>query len=160
ESVLDGAVDARSAQRFWRLTGGNPLFLRQLIEDQVAAGRMRQVAGVWLWDGDVAVSQSMSDLVGNQLDRLSPELALVVDTLSQCEPLDVDVLSALVGREDVEHAEKMQLITVERTRGGLVARLAHPLFGDLRRAAVGELYLSTVRGGLATKLAERADSDP
>ena len=92
-----------------------PLFLQQLVKDQVAAGRLRKVAGVWIWDGDVAVSQSMSDLVGSQLDRLPPELARVVDTLSQCEPLDVEVLADLVGREQLEAAEQMHLITVERT---------------------------------------------
>jgi hypothetical protein len=30
EGSLDGPVDARSAQRFWRLTGGNALFLQRL----------------------------------------------------------------------------------------------------------------------------------
>lgn len=160
ESVLDGPVDARSAQRFWRLTGGNALFLQQLLTDQVAAGRMRQVAGVWIWDGDVAVSRSMSDLVGNQLDRLPPELALVVDTLSQCEPLDIDVLTNLVDRADLEKAEEMRLVTVERTGATLAVRLAHPLFGELRRAAVGELYLSKVRGALAQQLAGQTDADP
>ena len=89
-------MDTRSAQRFWTLTGGNALFLRQMLKDQVAAGRIRQVAGVWMWDEDVAVSQNISDIVGRQLGRLTPELALVVDTLSQCEPLDVDVLCDLV----------------------------------------------------------------
>lgn len=160
ESVLDGPVDARSAQRFWRLTGGNALFLQQLLKDQVAAGRVRRVAGVWIWDGDVAVSQSMSDLVGTQLDRLPPELALVVDALSQCEPLDVAVLTKLVGRVDLETAEEMHLITVERTADHLLARLAHPLFGELRRAAAGEMYLSKVRGRLARHIAASAESDP
>jgi len=160
EGVLNGPVDARSAQRFWRLTGGNALFLRQLVKDQVAAGRIRQVAGVWIWDGGVAVSQSMSDLVGNQLDRLPPELALVVDTLSQCEPLDVGMLKDLVGREHLATAEQMHLISVERTAGALMARLAHPLYGELRRATAGEMYLSKVRGDLATRMAGQVDSDP
>src|SRR6202012_4504120 len=56
EKTLDGPVDARTAARFRELTGGNTLFLRQLLSDQVAAGRMRQSAGVWVWHGDVAVS--------------------------------------------------------------------------------------------------------
>ena len=34
-------MDSRSAQRFWKLTGGNALFLRQLLKDQIAAGRMQ-----------------------------------------------------------------------------------------------------------------------
>jgi DNA-binding CsgD family transcriptional regulator len=160
EGTLNGPVDARSAHRFWRLTGGNALFLQRLVKDQVAAGRIREVAGVWIWDGNVAVSQSMSDLVGNQLDRLAPEVALVLDTLSQCEPLEVGMLTDLVGRAHLATAEQMHLITVERNAGTLMARLAHPLFGELRRATAGEMYLSKVRGGLARRLADEADNDP
>ncbi len=159
ETALGGAVEARSARRFWKLTGGNALFLHQLVKDQVAAGRMRMMAGVWMWDGDVAVSQSISDMVGRQLRELTPEVALVVDTLSQCEPLSVDALCDLVGRADLELAEQMHLITVERAGHELMARLAHPLFGELRRASAGEMYLSKIRGRLAERLAKDADAD-
>lgn len=159
ETALGGAVDARSARRFWKLTGGNALFLHQLVKDQVAAGRMRMMAGVWMWDGDVAVSQSINDMVGRRLYELDPEVALVVDTLSQCEPLAVDVLCDLVGRGDLESAEQLHLITIERTGGHLMARLAHPLYGELRRAAAGEMYLSKIRGRLALRLATDADAD-
>jgi DNA-binding CsgD family transcriptional regulator len=159
ESTLGGPVDARSAKRFWKLTGGNALFLQQLVKDQVAAGRMRMMAGVWMWDGDVAVSQSISDMVGRQLCELTPEVALVVDTLSQCEPLPIDLLSDLVGRGDLEIAESMHLVTVERTGGQLMVRLAHPLFGELRRASAGEMYLSKIRGQLAQRLAKESDAD-
>jgi DNA-binding CsgD family transcriptional regulator len=159
EATLGGLVDARSAARFRQLTGGNTLFLRQLLTDQIAAGRMRKLAGVWMWDGDVAVSASLSDTVGTQLGRLSPRLAMVVDTLSQCEPLPVDVLCDLVRRRDLAAAESMGLVNVERTGGGLMARLAHPLFGELRRAGAGEMYLSAIRGRLATRLAKHGDAD-
>jgi len=159
ENTLCGPVEARSAARFRKLTGGNTLFLRQLLCDQVAAGRMRELAGVWMWDGDVAVSASLSDTVGRQLGRLSPRLALVIDTLSQCEPLAVDVLCDLVPRRDLAAAERMGLVSVERTAGGLMARLAHPLFGELRRASAGEMYMSAIRGRLATRLAQDADAD-
>ncbi|MGV0849517.1 LuxR C-terminal-related transcriptional regulator [Mycolicibacterium phlei] len=159
EQALGGAVDARSARQFWKLTGGNALFLHQLVKDQVEAGRMRQTAGVWIWDGDVAVSQSISDMVGRQLRRLSPGVQLVVDALSQCEPLAVDALCDLVDRLDLEAAEQMRLVTVERNGGELMARLAHPLFGELRRAAAGEMYLSKLRGRLAERLAKDGDPD-
>jgi hypothetical protein len=159
ESTLGGPVDARSAARFRQLTGGNALFLRQLVTDQIAAARMRKLAGVWMWDGDVAVSASLFDTVGRRLGRLSPLLATVVDTLSQCEPLAVDVLCDLVRRPDLAAAERMGLVSVERTGGRLMARLAHPLFGELRRAGAGEMYLSAIRGRLATRLAKSGDAD-
>ncbi|WP_372517019.1 AAA family ATPase, partial [Mycobacterium montefiorense] len=159
ESGLDGPIDARSAARFQKLTGGNALFLRQLLADQVAAGRMRKSAGVWMWDGDVAVSASLSDTLGRQMGRLSPGMAIVVDTLSQCEPLAVDVLCDLALRSDLAAAERLGLVSIERTGAGLTARLAHPLFGELRRASAGELYLSGIRGRLAERLGNDGDDD-
>ena len=159
EGTLGGPVDARSASRFRKLTGGNTLFLRQLVNDQVAAGRMKKSAGVWMWDGDVAVSASLSDTVGCQLSRLTKPLAMVVDTLSQCEPLPVDVLCDLVRRRDLATAESLGLVNVERTGCALMARLAHPLFGELRRASAGEMYMSAIRGKLATRLAKDRDAD-
>jgi DNA-binding NarL/FixJ family response regulator len=159
ETTLGGPVDSRSAKRFWKLTGGNALFLRQLLKDQIAAGAIHQVAGVWMWDERVAVSDSIVALVGRQLSQLAPDVALVVDTLSQYEPLAVDVLCELVHRTDLEAAEQMSLVTVERSGSGLMARLAHPLFGELRRAAASEMYLSRIRGGLAQRLAKDADAD-
>ena len=159
EDCLGGPVDARSARRFWNLTGGNALFLRQLLKDQVAAGRIRQVAGVWMWDEGVAVSQNLGDMVGRELGGLTPDLVLVLDILSQCEPLSVDVLCDLARPRDVEVVEQMHLVTIERMAGALSARLAHPLFGELRRATAGEMYLSRIRGRLARRLAKDADRD-
>jgi DNA-binding NarL/FixJ family response regulator len=159
ETTLGGPLDSRSAKRFWKLTGGNALHLRQLLKDQIAAGAIRQVAGVWMWDERVAVSDSIGDMVGRQLSRLAPDVALVVDTLSQYEPLAVDVLCDLVHRRDLEAAEQMNLVTVERSGSKLMARLAHPLFGELRRAAASEMYLARIRGKLAQRLAKDIDAD-
>ena len=159
ETTLGGAVDSLSAKRFWKLTGGNVLFIRQLLKDQIAAGRMRQVAGVWMWDERVAVSDSISGMVGRRLSGLAPDVALVVDTLSQYEPLAVDILCDLVHGHDLEVAEQMNLVTVERCGSRLIARLAHPLFGELRRATAGQLYQSRIRGKLAQRLAKEDDDD-
>ncbi|CRZ17045.1 LuxR C-terminal-related transcriptional regulator [Mycolicibacterium neworleansense] len=159
ESAVAGPVDSRSTRRFWKLTGGNALYLLQLVKDQIAAGRMHKSAGVWMWDGDVAVSQSITDMVGRRLGELSPGMALVLDTLSQCEPLSVDILGDLVDRADLEAAEEMHLVTVERAGRDLMATLAHPLYGELRRATAGEMHLSSIRGKLARRLAAEPDGD-
>ncbi|KHO24527.1 helix-turn-helix transcriptional regulator [Mycolicibacterium setense] len=159
ESAAAGPVDSRSTRRFWKLTGGNALYLLQLVKDQIAAGRMHKSAGVWMWDGDVAVSQSITDMVGRRLGELDPGMALVLDTLSQCEPLSVDVLRDLVDLADLEAAEQMHLVTVERAGRDLVATLAHPLYGELRRATAGEMHLSSIRGKLARRLAAEPDGD-
>jgi DNA-binding NarL/FixJ family response regulator len=159
EVTLDGPVDSRSARRFWKLTGGNALYLQQVLKDQIEGNRLLQVAGVWMWDGDLAVSPSITDMVGSHLDRLPPGPAMVVDLLSQCEPLDVDVLCDLVRREDLEAAETLRVVTVERDGTRLLVRLAHPLYGELRRATAGEMYLSGLRGRLVQRMSSDPDDD-
>ena len=159
EAELGGPVDTRSAQRFWKLTGGNALFLRQLVNDHMAAGRFRRVAGVWMADDGVAASPSVSDMVAREMGRLDAGVASVVDVLSQAEPLPVDVVCALATRQDLEEAEQQRLVTVERSGGKLMVRLAHPLFGEVRRATAGEMYLSRIRGQLAQRLAAERDAD-
>lgn len=159
ESNLGAVIDSVSAHRFWKLTGGNPLFLTQVLKDQVASGRMRQLAGVWMWDEGVSVSPSVGDLVAQQLGQLTDELTQVVDILSQCEPLSVNLLCDLVDREHLQAAEQAHLVTVERNGTQMSVRLAHPLFGEIRRATAGELHLSTIRGLLAKRLAQDVDDD-
>ena len=112
-----------------------------------------------MWDDTVAVSPSIGDLVGSQLSRLTPDVAMVIDILSLCEPLAVDVLCDLVRRRDLEDAEQKHLITVEHSGSTLMARLAHPLFGEIRRATSGELYPARIRGRLAQRLAWEVDAD-
>ncbi len=159
EADLGGPVDTRCAQRFWKLTGGNALFLRQLVKDYVAAGRFRQVAGVWMADDRAVASPSVTEMVEREMGRLTPGVASVVDVLSQAEPLPVDVVCDVAGRADLEGAEQQRLVTVERTGGKLMVRLAHPLFGEVRRATAGEMYLSRIRGRLAQRLAKDGDAD-
>ncbi|OMC30579.1 LuxR family transcriptional regulator [Mycobacterium sp. GA-1841] len=159
ESAVGGPVDSRTARRFWKLTGGNALYLLQLVKDQVAAGQMHESAGVWMWNGDVAVSQSITDMVGRRLGELNPGMALVLDTLSQCEPLSVEILDDLVDHGDLEAAEQMHLVSVERSGRDLMATLSHPLYGELRRATAGEMHLSRIRGRLAQRLARTPDGD-
>ena len=157
EADLGGAVDTRSARRFWKLTGGNALFLRQLVKDQLAAGRLRQVAGVWMADDGVVASPSVTDMVGREMGRLTPGLALVVDVLSQAEPLDRR-RDLRCGRAQRSRASRTDALDQRRAGGGkLMARLAHPLFGELRRATAGEMHLSGIRGQLAQRLAKEGD---
>src|SRR5262249_9571933 len=120
---------------------------------------MRLVAGVWMWDEGVAASDNISGVAGRQLSRLAPDVAVVVDTLSQYEPLGMDTLCDLVHRHDIEVAERMDLHSVDRSGLKLMVRLAPPLFGELGRATAGELYLSRIRGKLAQRLAKEDDDD-
>src|SRR5215211_871723 len=51
-ATLDGSVDPDAAQRLWKLTRGNVLYLRTMVEQEVADGRLVRQHGSWRWIGD------------------------------------------------------------------------------------------------------------
>ena len=51
-ATLDGSVDPDAAQRLWKLTRGNVLYLRTIVDQEVADGRLVKQRGFWRWTGD------------------------------------------------------------------------------------------------------------
>ncbi|WP_116100923.1 helix-turn-helix transcriptional regulator [Amycolatopsis thermalba] len=161
EAVLGGPVDSAGAARLWTLCRGNALYLRQLVDGEVAGGGLRLVRGVWRWSGRPALSPGLADLVNTRMGRLSGAVRDVVDVLALGEPLGVPVLVALTSADGVEQAEAEGLVAVEPDGRRLEARLAHPLYGEVRREALGVLRARRLRGRIARALqdtgARRAD---
>ncbi|MFE3291193.1 LuxR C-terminal-related transcriptional regulator [Rhodococcus sp. NPDC059234] len=157
EAALSGQVDSDSARRLWELTRGNILFLSQLVADELSADRMKQCAEVWIWEGNPVVSPSLSELVDARMGRLSGSVGDVVDCLSVCEPLEADVLSRLTDPSAVERAEEQSLVTVEHDGTERRVRLAHPLFGEVRRSRTSDMRLCRIRGRVAHQLATTGD---
>jgi DNA-binding CsgD family transcriptional regulator len=159
EAVLDGQLDSVSSRRLWALTHGNVLYLRQLVEDERSTGRLKHHSGVWIWDGAPVISAGLSELVAARMGRLSSAVGQVVDALALCEPLDAEVLGRVADGDAVEVAEAAGLITHTVDGHRRRFRLAHPLFGEVRRAAGGAFRMSRIRGQIATELADAGDLD-
>ncbi len=102
--VLDGRLDSVAANRFWMLSGGNPLYLRQLVDGELEAGRLAQAAGVWQWAGRPAVSAGLAELIRQRIGHLSQQEREVLDYLALSEPLGVSLLTGLTDPDAVEQA--------------------------------------------------------
>ncbi len=152
ESVLGGPLEASSAERIFRISEGNPLFLRHMIEGALAAGSLREVGGVWQLRGQAAISNHLKTLVESRIDRLSPAEQRVLELLSFAEPLDLDVLTDLSSADAVESAERAGLVRVASSDTGLVARLGHPLYGEVLNKRTGALSASRIRGELVRRM--------
>ncbi len=159
EHVLDAPVDSHSAQRLWRYTQGNSLYLRHLLENEVNAGRMAQRSGVWLWDGHLQLSTTLVELLEARLARVPSPVRDVLDALTVAEPLDTDVLAAVTDADALAEAESLGLANVDSGVQPAMVRLAHPLLGEVPRAAES-LRLQRLRGRIASELARRESTDP
>ncbi|MER7439605.1 helix-turn-helix transcriptional regulator [Micromonospora avicenniae] len=155
-AVLGGPVDSGSVARIAALTRGNALFLRHLVTGELEAGRLRTVGGVWWWSGNLAITPGLAELVEARMGRLSERVRDVVDVLALGEPLDAGLLTEITDAAAVEEAEVRGLVGVDRDDRGLRIRLAHPLYGEVRRAGMGTLRGRRLRGRIATALAGSA----
>jgi DNA-binding CsgD family transcriptional regulator len=154
--VLGGPVDTASAHRLWTLTEGSPLFLRHLLAGEMSAGRFTAASGIWRWTSEPAISPELAGLLEREIGDLAAGVRDVVDMVALAEPVAVPTLSALTSVADLEEAEGRGLVRTD----GLVARLAHPLYGEVRRAAMGTLRARRLRGRVAQTLDPEPDPIP
>ena len=84
----------------------------------------------------------------------------VIDILALGEPLGLDALNSLTEPGAVEEAEQHGLVRiVDEPR--LSARLAHPLYGEVRRSEIGRVRARRLRGLIATALSsDDSSADP
>ena len=154
--VLGGPVDSASAHRLWALTQGSPLFLRHLLTGEVAAGRMTAASGIWLWTSQPTITPELAGLLEHEIGGLPAGVRDVVDLVALAEPVAVPTLATLATSADLEEAEDRGLVRTD----GLVVRLAHPLYGEVRRTAMGTLRARRLRGQVAETLDVAPDPIP
>ncbi len=135
--VLGGEVETATARRLWRATGGNPLYLREVVTEAVRVGTLEATSGLWRWRGEVRVGARLRELVELRLAGLDDEERAVVDLLAVGEALD---------QRTVERACVARAVASLRARGfvqrasnddGTVLQLDHPLFADAVRSTLG-----------------------
>ena len=77
QSALGGPVSVPCADRMWRMTRGNVLFLHHLVAQEIHAGRLVPRDDHWRWVGTMEVSQTLVDLVDLRVGA-APEAVLEV----------------------------------------------------------------------------------
>ncbi|MGV1004467.1 MAG: LuxR C-terminal-related transcriptional regulator [Candidatus Nanopelagicales bacterium] len=150
KSALGGSVDDQSASRMWELTRGNVLFMRELIRQEVQAGRLVQSdEDHWVWTGSITVSPSLADLVDSYIGTASESVLDVMDLVAFAEPLELNYLGALADPQDIEDAESLGLIQVSHESPTDLVRIGHPLYGEIRRSRVGRVKARRLCGRVA-----------
>ena len=158
-ATLGGSVDPDAAQRLWSLTRGNALYLRNIVEQEVADGQLEQQRGYWRWIGDPIVAPGLVELIESRIGALPRPVSDVIDALAVGEPIELAALTRITDPAAVEEADTRGLITLEPVVGGVEVRVAHPLYGEVRRKRAAPTRLRRLRGLVAAELAASDDRD-
>jgi DNA-binding CsgD family transcriptional regulator len=152
-AALGGSLDPAAAVRLWELTRGNVLYLRNIVEPEVAEGRLVRRHGFWRWLGDPVVPPGLVELIESRIGALPTSVSDVVDALAVGEPIELGSLTRIAGPAAVEEADMRGLITLETVDAGVEVRVAHPLYGEVRRNRAALTSLRRLRGLVADELA-------
>jgi DNA-binding CsgD family transcriptional regulator len=144
---LDGATEAQLVET----SGGNPLFLRELVLGAVSDGALREVEGVWRLDGTLVASRALGERVLGRVTSLAEDARSALELIAVGEPIGLGDLEALVEPAVLEVLEARGLIRVEPDGRRNDTRLAHPAYGEILRADIGRVRLRR----LAREHAER-----
>ncbi|MFB7837754.1 LuxR C-terminal-related transcriptional regulator [Nocardia brasiliensis] len=154
--ALGGTLEELSADRIWHASGGNALYLRHYVEGVIQAGALRQADGIWQLRGHPTITPELKDLLYDRFKALPDTVWSTLNLLALCEPLELDVLSSLVGYQAVEAAEASGLIRVVDTRATVEACFHHPLLGEVVRQRMSVMTARRLRGQLVASLRSRS----
>lgn len=146
-SVLGAWLDTESLDRFFEVSGGNPLFARELLSEAQSTGAFRAYRGIYSWQGPASAPRLVG-LVAGDLDRLGAEERAFIDLLAVGEPLPIDVARALATTGVLASLERSGTVTIDHAGDGRV-RFGHPLFGEVGRSRLGPMQIEALSARLA-----------
>jgi DNA-binding CsgD family transcriptional regulator/tetratricopeptide (TPR) repeat protein len=147
--VLDAPVDARTQRLLAGHSGGNPLYLKELVAAALDGGTLRRHPDGWrLADEGLVLSDRIVELVDGRIGSLGDAERHALELVTYGEPVSVAALPVPV-TSAMERLERRGLVHVDRDGRRLVARLGHPLYGDVVRSRIPAITARTVNRELA-----------
>lgn len=158
--LLGCPLEASTAERVLAVTGGNPLFVQELLLSSLEQRRVHREGGEASTIELPADAPRLVDLVRARLADLSPDDLDAMRHIAFAEPCDPDELASVADADRLLRLESADAIVTSEHRGQLVIRVAHPIYGEVLRASTGLLQRRAILGTLATDLAARGVSRP
>jgi DNA-binding CsgD family transcriptional regulator len=154
QRVLGGLVEQRTINLMWEASGGNPMYLRELVLGALEKGRLDRQHRVWRLAGPLVPTPRLRQIVEERIGVLPPAAADALDRLAVWEPAALSMVDDAVGREPLELLERLGLLVLRADGPGQTVALSHPQYGEILRARMPTL----ARRRLLLELADRIDA--
>jgi DNA-binding CsgD family transcriptional regulator len=141
ESVLEDPIEEEALRWVTEVSGGNVLYVRELVTGAIEAGTLVHDDAFWRVEGRPVAPRSLIDVVAVSLVDLKPLERDAIELLALGEPLALGELAGLTSEPALLSCEARGLIASDDA--GI--RLAHPLYGETVRAALPPLRGRSLR---------------
>ncbi|MGW7200706.1 LuxR C-terminal-related transcriptional regulator [Streptomyces chryseus] len=153
-AALGGPIDRRSLSELVNVSGGNVLYLRELVLGALDSGSLVSDGEVWRLAKKWVPSSRLGELIGARLASAGPQGHQVLRLLALCAPLPLADAIAVSSAEIVQDLEHAGLIQTLRDGRRTLAQLAHPLYGEVLRSDIQLLS----RRGILLEQAQRVEA--
>jgi DNA-binding CsgD family transcriptional regulator len=161
---LGGEVESATSRRYWDRSGGNPLWLRELVLESLRAGRLRQRGNAWFLGDDrvPTTGTRLVELIGGRLASVDPDRRRHLELLALGEPLPLDLATRVVPEVVLQDLENDGLVNVDLESHAAQVQFVHPLYGELVRDRIPALrarglWRELVAGAEQASLAQPID---
>lgn len=140
--ALGGPVARATVRTFAAISGGNPLYLRELVHGSLADGALDfdRDGQIWRLAGSqIAATPALTELIEARLASASADSMQVLELLALCEPLPIEDLQAVATAGELDRLESSGLITVTADNARTEVKLTHPLYGRCLAGNIPEL---------------------
>lgn len=155
-AVLGGSVAHQTVVALHGASGGNPLFVRELVAHALGTASLTEQHGTWLLHGSPGGSTALGELIAGRLAELAPAQREVMERLAVCQSIPLTHLGEPELRTALGELEQQQLVQLRSEAGRFLATIAHPQYAAAMQARVPTLR----RIDLLLDHAARAEASP
>ncbi len=134
--ALGGPVDGLTAHMLWSTSGGNALFLRELVVGALDADALQEASGMWRLVGALSPSTRMGEVVGLRLGSVDDDARAAMEVVSIGEPVGISDLESMAPPGAIDALERRGLVEIVIEGARQQVRMAHPLYGEVVRAGI------------------------
>lgn len=156
ELEFGGPVDRRLGSVIFDQTGGNALFIREVVRDAGSAGAVARRDGVWVLTGRMPLGPAARSLLAARVNGLPRRVRAAVELIALAGALDVGVLAGLVASLTMEKAEAAGVIEFDQRSRAV--RIAPPLRAEAIVTALGARRRLELSRELADGITARIDA--
>ncbi|WP_265868280.1 LuxR family transcriptional regulator [Streptomyces sp. SKN60] len=137
QTVLGGPVGWQAVHELYNVSGGNVLYLRELVLGALANRSLASDGGVWELAPDwLPSTHRLSELIGTRLAAAGALAKPLLELLALCDQLPLADAGDLVDESAMVDMEEAGLIRTFLDGRRNWVTLAHPLYGEVLRAAI------------------------
>ncbi|MBY8870313.1 LuxR C-terminal-related transcriptional regulator [Micromonospora sp. PLK6-60] len=151
--ALGGPVDGLTVGALWRISQGNPLFLREALRCGLRDGGLVRRDGMWTWPTESLCPTHLAELIEQTLGTLDPDEAEALQYVAHAEPAPLALIERTIEPRTAERLEERGLIRLVQHGAAVLVQTGHPLYAEVVRNRTGALRARRLRRNLAEAMA-------